>query len=168
MAYPPARARDSRAPPAASAHPADFASSECMCPGCNLHGPVSEQDLNVWRRCASESGMPVQSQTPRRRVPMTRSQTEFALGLRGGLFSTRRPSRWTDSSTSAEKMESRSCSRSEYRSSYPTASRRCCRVRCAVGALPRKSESVDGWDVRRRRARTRLGTCWSPRHRNHT
>jgi hypothetical protein len=42
---------------------------------------------------------------------MTRSQRAFALGLRGGLFNTRSASRWMDSSSSAEKMASRSCSR---------------------------------------------------------
>ncbi len=30
-------------------------------------------------------------------VPMTRSQIAFAVGLRGGLFNTRSPSRLTDS-----------------------------------------------------------------------
>jgi hypothetical protein len=37
-----------------------------------------------------------QSRHSRRIVPMTRSQIEFAVGLRGGLFNTRSPSRLTD------------------------------------------------------------------------
>jgi hypothetical protein len=74
-----------------------------------------------------------QSKHSRQIVPITLSQIEFAVGLRGGLFKTRSPSRWMDSSSSAEKMLSRSCSRYAYRSSYPTASRNCCRVHSAVG-----------------------------------
>lgn len=45
-----------------------------------------------------------QSKHSRRSVPRTRSQRAFAFGLLGGLFNTRSPSRWMDSSSSAEKM----------------------------------------------------------------
>ena len=56
-----------------------------------------------------------QSKHSLRIVPITRSQMEFALGLRVGLFNTRSPSRLIDSSNSTEKMASRSCSRYSYR-----------------------------------------------------
>lgn len=48
----------------------------------------------------------------------------------------RQPSHLMDSSNSAEKMASRSCSRYAYRSSQPAALTSCCRVHCAVGYAP--------------------------------
>src|SRR5690606_34237730 len=96
--------------------------SRSLRPGAPHHGDLDRRVPGI-----------IQSKHSLRIVPMTRSQMEFAFGLLGGLFNTRSPNRRMDSSTSAEKMLSRSCSRYLYRSSYPTASRSCCRVHCAVG-----------------------------------
>ena len=59
------------------------------------------------RRCDSDSGIN-QSKHLRRIVPMTRSQIGLALEQRGGDFSTRIPSLFTDSSRCSAKMLSRS------------------------------------------------------------
>src|ERR1017187_9680875 len=63
------------------------------------------------RRCDSDSGIS-QSKHSRRIVPMTRSQMELAIGLRGGDFNTVIPSRPIDSSRCLAKMLSRSCRQS--------------------------------------------------------
>jgi hypothetical protein len=68
------------------------------------------QHLTGWRRGDSDSGIS-QSKHSRRIVPMTRSQMELAIGLRGGNFNTVIPSRPIDSSRCLAKMLSRSCSR---------------------------------------------------------
>ena len=65
------------------------------------------RNFSAIRRCASDIGIN-QSKHSRRILPITRSQIAFAVGLRGGDFSTLKP-RWRmDSSRSLAKMLSRS------------------------------------------------------------
>jgi hypothetical protein len=74
-----------------------------------------------------------QSRHSRRVVPMSLSQIEVAVGLRGGDFNTLTPSFTIDSSRCVAKMLSRSCSRYSYLSCGPIDSRNCCSVQAAVG-----------------------------------
>ena len=60
-----------------------------------------------------------QSRHSRRIVPITRSQTPFAIGQRGGVFSTRNPQLSTQLSSSQEKILSRSWIRYRYRVLVP-------------------------------------------------
>jgi hypothetical protein len=75
----------------------------------------------------------IESRHSRPRVPIGRSQSEFACGLRTGVLMTLSPMRATEASSRVEKIASRSCRIKRYVWSEGIASRSYCSVQAALG-----------------------------------
>jgi hypothetical protein len=75
----------------------------------------------------------IQSRHSRRRVPISRSQSEFACGLQHRCLMTSSPMCASAASSLAEKIASWSCRINRYVWSEGIASRSCCRVQAALG-----------------------------------